>query len=112
MSAAEMFPKDQVIVGYKNKILVGLDNSPIQVLEMMGEELIKYADKIIAGDEAFFLGLDIECDDESKETINMLRRTWPQLEEKQRKRYKDQVKFILYCYIDYDEINKSNQRHR
>lgn len=105
------FPNDAKINRAYRRILLAIDTDPIFVLNNVGAYLYKYRDKIVEGNDTFFITNDYDEDikagkveEKQKEVqyiMPKIKEAW-KIETKENKdKYKETVKELLMDYAQY-----------
>jgi hypothetical protein len=102
---------DVLIWRAKERAMTVINYNPTFVMEIVGEYLFQYRDKIYEGDESFFLENDYDAElkagvkeekvDQSRYIIPKVKETWKTLTDKDKESYWALVNGLLDDYVDY-----------
>jgi hypothetical protein len=117
------FPGDATCAAIHRKITVAVDHLPERILRAVGTHLVKYSEKILAADYNFFLKSTFDTDfpkdremDEKERlcmyTIELVKKHWNGLNDKEKKDYHNITKELLYCYCDFITIETEEIRRK
>lgn len=109
------FPLDQTCHSIHRKISVAVAHLPERILRAVGKYLVKYSERIMAADYEFFLKTtfkddfpdDREMDEKEKlclYTIELVKKHWNSLSDKEKKEYHGVVQNLLFCYCDFVDL--------